>query len=177
MKKLLLVALFITIAAVAYAEIGAQTYSVIPRTEELRVYVHAYNPAATAISSNSVVILSPADASNAAYKATGAVIATTATADSNYVFGVTDETIAAGSQGRVCVRGPHRVLANTTSGALVAGASMSTTTTAGYVSAVTSLYGGGAKLGTLLSTSADPIVDSNGTPVTNASVYWVWINR
>ena len=42
--------------------------------------------------------------------------ATSSTTDNTYVFGVVDETIPAGQLGRICIRGPHKVvLASNTS--------------------------------------------------------------
>lgn len=177
MKKFIIFVLaFLAIGGICYAESSAITWSHIPRQTEMVVYVEAYNPAATAITSNAVVVLSPGNAANMSYKATGAVVAYTTTQDDPLVFGVTDEVMPAQGSGRVCIRGPHRVMANTTGGGLVAGASMATTTSSGVTTPLAVQSQSNSVLGTLLSTTSDPILGGDGVPLTGA-LYWVEIRR
>lgn len=178
MKKLFIfVLLSLALGTLCYAENSAVTYSTIPMESEMVVYVEGYNPSTTtAITSNAVVVLST-NAANASYKATGAVVATSTTQDDPLAFGVTDQVIPIRGSGRICVRGPHKVLAlGTVSGSLVAGASMATTTTAGYVSPLSVQSQSRSVVGTLLNTSLDPNHDSNGV-VIEGPVYWMWVGR
>lgn len=179
MKKFIfaLVALMLALGtSLSYAEISATTYSPVPRYDEMVSYIEAYNGSGGAITSNSVVVLSFTSGSNASLKATGAVITTTATANNALVVGVTDHTIADGSSGRICVKGPHKVLVDTAGGALVQGASLATSTTAGYASALTAAGSQASVLGYLINTAPDPYRNSSGLPV-EGPVYWVYLNR
>lgn len=178
MKKIFLFAViaFLALGTMAYAENSASSYSSVPTVGEMPVYVQAYNPNTTAISSNNIVILDISDASNAAKSATGAVINTTTTSDSVLVYGVTDQVIPAMSGGRVCVRGPHKVLLLTSGNPALAGAPVSTSTTAGWA-VCTSTTNVLSVAGKLMNVQPDPKRDANGCPSENGSSYWMWIGK
>jgi len=60
------------------------------------------------ISSNTVVILSTSTQVTAGF---GSRFASSTVTGARGVIGVTDEDIASGRQGRICIRGPHKVIA------------------------------------------------------------------
>lgn len=91
-----------------------------------QVFTMAYNNSGSDITSNAIVIL---DTSATAGSTLGAYITTDTAGDSNLVIGVTDETIANGSVGRICIRGAHKVWMNSESGNS-AGYQIATSTTA-----------------------------------------------
>ena len=177
MRKLFLIAiLMLGIASLAYAEIGATAYGSIPSMGTMQQKIGVYNPGTTAISSHYVVVIST-NAANATYRATGSVVATTTTAGDTEVLGVVDDNdIPAGGSGQVIVRGPAKACVNTDSGALVAGATLATTTTAGFLTPVGTQGNWPSVIGRLISTTADPKYDAaHVVPVENASTYWVYI--
>lgn len=110
----------------AKAEVGVSAYTGTDYREQ-QVFTYVYNNSGSELTYNSVVIL---DTSATAGSTLGAYFTTTTTADSPYVFGVTDQTIKSGEVGRVCVRGPHTVRLTTESG-LAAGDIVATSGTAG----------------------------------------------
>lgn len=126
---------------------------------------------------------------------------TTSTTDSVFVFGVADETIPAGQLGRICIRGPHKVMFNEVSGPQGPGFSISAgtvisqcannTTTFTNPSVGGSVNGGvacpystatgtaGGMLGYVLSTTATTDTgDASQTGAMNStgSEFWTWID-
>lgn len=97
--------LILGIISPVWAEQSSSTASG-KRYEENQVFTIAYNNSTSDMVSNAVVII---DTTGTVGSTLGAYITTTTTADSPYVFGVTDEAIAASQSGRVCIRGPHYV--------------------------------------------------------------------
>ena len=178
MKKILFALLVVSLtASFVYAEQSAQTYTGSDKIsyKELQVFATFYNNSSTAISSNHVVILDTTVATVASGSALGAYITSTATANSNLVVGVTDETIAAGDVGRVCVRGPHKLALTAAPAAL--GASIGTGTTAGYGTATTAASAAFGKALSILPTGqGDGQAGNYGKEVGEGnSNYYVWI--
>jgi len=127
-----------------------------------QVYTVCYNNSGSEIQSHSVVIL---DTSATTGSTLGAYITTTTTADDYRVFGVTSETIAAGAVGRVCIRGPHRVLDTDSTHALAA--ILATSTTAGQTTTYSTSDGTtGGYLGHVIGATGD----------LGANYCWVWVN-
>ena len=146
----------------ARAEISTSTFTG-DRFEEQQVIVMCYNNSGAEIQSNSVVIL---DVTGTAGTTLGTYITTTTSTDSNYVFGVTDETIAAGSVGRICVRGPHRVhMASTDTSAAD---TIGTYTPAGLAETTTTTTNKTGILGVALA--------EDTTALGGDDIWWVWIN-
>ena len=178
MKKILFALLMVSItASFVYAEQSAQTYTGSDKISyrEHQVFASFYNNSSTAISSNHVVILDTTVATVASGSALGAYITSTATAGSNMVVGVTDETIAAGEVGRVCVRGPHKCALTAAPAAL--GASLATGTTAGYGTATTAANTAFGKALSILPTGqGDSQAGIYGKEVGEGnSNYWIWV--
>jgi len=116
----------------ARAEIGATAYTGV-RYEEQQVFTYAYNNSGSEVTSNSIVIL---DTSATVGTTLGAYFTTDTGGDSNLILGVTADTIPAGSVGKICIRGPHRVWMNSHAGNS-AGNQISTSTTAGKAKVTT----------------------------------------
>ena len=170
MKKLIFVISALFVFGIAYQARAEMSPSAVAGNSYLdnQVFTIMYNNSGSSITSNAVVAL---DVTGTAGSTLGSYITTVST-DSPYVIGVTDETIADGSTGRVCIRGPHKawfvmgseptagqnITAATTAGR--AAASTTTTTAAGHVGvalAVTS--------GTYTHDSAD-----------GSDIWWIWVN-
>lgn len=129
MKKLFIVLLSaLFIFGIAYQVRAEQSSSSASGTNyyDNQVYTIGYNNSGADISSNSLVVI---DTTGTAGSTLGAYITTTTTQGHNFVFGVTDEVIADGTSGRICIRGPHKVLVNTAPS--IAGATMISSTVAG----------------------------------------------
>lgn len=149
----------------ARAESSATAYTGKSYTEQ-QVFTFVYNNSGSEIQSNSVVILDNSGTDVAAGSTLGSYITTTATADSVYVFGVTDETIAAGAVGRVCIRGPHLVL-DTDSTHAEGTTILATSTTAGETTTYSTADGtAGGQLGLVIEQTASEGPD----------YCWVWVN-
>jgi hypothetical protein len=132
-------------AVQARAETSSTAYTGKDYTEN-EVFIYAYNNSGSSIQSNGVVII---DTSGTAGSTLGAYITTTSTADSVYVCGVTDETIADGAVGRVCVKGPHLVMY--TSSTHTAGTIAATSTTAAQATTYSTADGiAGGQLGVVI---------------------------
>lgn len=165
MKKfrLFIISAFIMFGLIAQvkAEQSPQT-ATGSRYQDNQVFTVAYNNSGATIQSNSIVILDTTATENTTL---GAYITTTTTADSPYVFGVTDETIASGETGRVCIRGPHRVL--DTDATHAAGALLATSTTAGQTTTYSTADGtAGGVLGQVIGATSD----------LGANYAWVWVD-
>jgi hypothetical protein len=185
MRKLFLVAILVLgLASFVYAENSATGMNGRNFGEQ-QVFITAYNNSGAAISSNYVVALDITGAGVASGSTLGAYITTTATANSGLTIGITDETIAAGHSGRICVRGPHKAYVLNTTGTLVAGASLASNTTAGSLALPTSNLASG-QIATLL--SATPIGGGAAggvltgtydgyTPGDGPNNYWVWVQK
>lgn len=127
-----------------------------------QVFTYCYNNSGSDIQSNNVVVL---DTSATKGSTLGAYITTSTTADDVYVFGITDETILAGTSGRIVIRGPHQVLDADYTHA--AGALLATSTTAGTTTTYSTSDGtAGGVLGQVI-----------GTPGGLGPCYaWVWVD-
>ena len=186
MKKLF-VFLFISLLLVssAYAEIGATAYSNDPQYDEQSVFVIAYNNSGSSITSNAVVVLDTTAANVTSGATLGARITTSTDSGNSFTFlGITDQTIADNSAGRICVRGPHKALFSTALGSGSAGASLAVGFTAGYLAnhparAPLSTTTGASipVVAVMLSATQTQDVSVAGKePATEpANLYWVWV--
>lgn len=169
MKKLLFVlSVLIMAGSSSYvrAESSASGYEDHLRSQQ--VFSSFYNGGSVDISRDQPVILR---AGATAGSTLGADIEATITTDSVFTVGVADETIAVGTMGRVCIRGPHKVaVANSFSGQAT-GAILSTSTTIGKAGVYSRSDGTvGGQLGVLINTTAT-------TDTGDASnTFWGWIN-
>lgn len=132
-----------------------------------QVFVVAYNDSPTLARDNTVILTTGAGA--AAGSDLGGHFIATQVSDSIFIFGVTDENITTGTLGRVCVRGPHKVVMNASAGQ-VTGQIIGSSTTygkAGWYSTADGTAGG--QLGYLLNaTATSDTGDASNT-------YWAWI--
>lgn len=151
----------------ARAEISASGYSG-NRYEEQQVFVYAYNNSGSSVTSNSVVIFQTTIGSTNAEEGTtlGSYFTTTTSAGSPYIFGVTDETIADGASGRICVRGPHKI--DIASNDTAAGDTISTSTSAGQGETQTTTTNKYGYVGIALAQS-----DDTGDGL---DIWWCWVN-
>lgn len=111
MRKLLLSLFaisFLFLGRVAHAENSAAAYDT--KWYSQQVFVQAYNNTASTMALNTVVVLDTTPAINPNVNLGQYVTTNGSTTDSVYVFGVTDEAIPAAQLGRICVRGPHKVV-------------------------------------------------------------------
>lgn len=186
MKKLSLFVAFLLVigmTAFAYAEMSATGMSG-KNFREQQVYITGYNNSSSDISSNYVVVLDTTATSIASGATLGAYIATTTTANDTTVIGVTDEVIAAGKSGRICVRGPHKCYLYGTQGISV-GATLATATTAGAGAMSSSTTKGGefavALSATAIGASGGPGNTSgygDGFTIGDGTAnYWVWVGK
>lgn len=153
MKKFIFVLLALLFAfgiTQAFAEMSPQTVSGTSYLDN-QVYTIAYNNSGSAITSNSIVII---DTSATAGTTLGSYITTDTSGDSNLVFGITDETIAIGKTGRICIRGPHKVLMNSNTGS-AAGYQIATSTSAGKAKVSTGTTNLMGTLGQQLAVASD----------------------
>jgi hypothetical protein len=168
MNKFILIALLMVSVSTARAENSATAYDASFRSQQ--VFVTAYNNSASTLSRDNVVIL---DTSGTAGSTLGAYVTTNgSTTDSVYVFGVTDESILSGSLGRICVRGPHKVVmpAIPAAATVIGACSNSPSGNAGKACPTTTADGTiSGQLGVLLSTTATSDTgDASNT-------YWAWV--
>lgn len=165
-KLLLAICFFVSFVSVAKAEQSATGYSNPGSYADQQVFVVAYNNSASSIARDNVVVL---DTTATAGTTLGTFINTTTTTDSVYIFGVTDEAIASGTVGRVCVRGPHKVVyanAGPTAGDTIG----TCTNNAGKACSVTTASGTDRGiLGKILNTTA-----TTGTGDAS-NTFWAWI--
>jgi hypothetical protein len=173
MKKLifLLAIPFLFLGGLVHAENSAASYDRFYWSGQ--VFVQAYNNGASSIAVNNAVVI---DSSVAVAKIgsgsanLGQYITTSATTDSVYIFGVTDEAIAAGALGRVCVRGPHKVVWTGVGGPAAGTVFSNASTTAGLVGGTSTAAGTNhGILGRIL--SATVTTDTGDA----ANTYWAWI--
>lgn len=177
MRKLLSIVLglilSVGIISTVRAEQSATGYENPPYTGDYQVFVVAYNSYNATIARNNVVVLDNTGATTTLRSGTlGAYVNLTNTTDSVFVYGVSDEDIAPGSMGRVCVRGPHKAVSIAGNiGAQATGAIISASNIAGKYGFYSTADGTtGARLGYVLNTTAS-------TDTGDASnTYWVWVN-
>lgn len=154
-----------------HAENSATAFDNKATTQQ--VFVVAYNNAASTLAVNSVVVLDATQSVNPNNYLGSYVTTNGATTDSIYVFGVTDESILSGSLGRICVRGPHKVMMpSTPSGAGIVIGACNNTVGANAVKACPTTTADGTasgQLGFLLSNTAT--TDTGDAAFT----YWAWI--
>lgn len=105
---------FLFLGGVAHAENSAAAYDA--KWYSQQVFVQAYNNTASTMAINTVVVQDVTPGVNPNVNLGQYVTTNGSTTDSVYVFGVTDEAIPAAQLGRVCVRGPHKVVAPSSSG-------------------------------------------------------------
>lgn len=174
MKNLKLFILFallmVGISSNVRAENSATAYDAKYYSEQ--VFVVAYNNNASTLSNNNVVILDTTQTVNPNnYLGQYVTLAGSGT-DSVYVFGVTDESIVSGTLGRICVRGPHKVVyaSNGPVAGDVLGACSNATSNAGKACPVSTSSGTDRGfLGKVLSTTAS--TDTGDA----ANTFWAWI--
>lgn len=173
MKKFILLALLMVgMLSTVRAENSATAYD--QKYYSQQVFTVAYNNSASTLAVNSVVVLDSTQTTNPNNYLGSYVTSNGSTTDSIYVFGVTDESILSGSLGRICVRGPHKVLMPTgyiTAAGIVIGA-CSNATAANGVKACPTTTSDGTSSGTLGYTlSATASTDTGDAAYT----YWAWI--
>ena len=170
--KIMLVALFmVAMAPVVRAENGATAFDAKATTQT--VYVVAYNNSAATLAVNSVVVLDATQTINPNNYLGSYVTSNGSTTDSIYVFGVTDESIAVGSLGRIAIRGPHKVLMpSPPTGAGVVIGACSNSVTANAVKACATTTSDGTASGILGYTlSATASTDTGDA----ANTYWAFL--
>jgi hypothetical protein len=118
MKKLLLIAFFsLMLLGVPNAHARNSAASYDSKFWSQQEFVQVYNSSTASIYRDYVVGLDTAvtGAAQAVNPNIGlgqyVTAVTSATTDNIYVMGVADETIPAGQLGRICIRGPHKVVA------------------------------------------------------------------
>ena len=156
--------LVLGISIQARAEQSTSTFTG-KRFEEQQVFVYAYNNSGAEIQSNSAVII---DITGTPASTLGTYITTTTDTDSSYVFGVTDETIATASVGKVCVRGPHIVVFASTNTS--AEDTVGTYTPAGSVETTTTTSNKDGILGLALAATVA------GDKYYGLDMWWIWVN-
>ena len=217
MKKLLLIAIsLMLLGGIAQARNSAATYDTKYWSQQ--EFVAAYNATTATMYRDFVVGLvlpgAPIDAGVTALTVNpnnyvGQYITeyTGATTDNVYVFGVVDDaTIPSGQLGRICIRGPHKVVAKTngTAGQLTPSVGQMVSQCANNYTllaappgvaqtAANAINGGrfcpyttatgtaGGALGYLMSTTAttdtgDVGVSTNAQNDTSGSEFWVWVS-
>ena len=172
MKKLFIVlSVLMILASVnsARAWISASSYG-DGKYYEQQVFTEMRNNCGAAVSSNAVVILDT-QISGRAGTTLGSAFTYSHVLGSGIspIIGVTDEQIASGAIGRVCVYGPHKVFF-TALPALNATVTTAATGSEGQVTAGTSTANGYFYLGTYIG----PTVA--GDSDYSALLGWVWIN-
>lgn len=169
MKKLFIVLSVLIMASYASnvrAESSSTAYEPDERVQE--VYASFYNAGPSDININEPVVLR---ANATAGSTLGAYIETSASTDNIFVIGVADASIAAGSMGKVCIRGPHKVAAVNNLSSKATGAIFSTSSTTGKAGIYATADGTvGGQLGWLLNTTAT----TDTGDATNT--FWAWIN-
>lgn len=173
-RKLFLVAISILLVGglvrfhgEARAENSAAAYD--SKWYSQQVFVQAYNNAASTIAINNVVVMDTTPTVNPNVNLGQYVTTNGSTTDSVYVFGVTDEAITAGTLGRICVRGPHKVVAPSLSG-VTAGNVIGACASSSLACAVTTASGTDRGfLGKYINTTAS--TDTGDA----ANTFWAWI--
>lgn len=111
LNKLMLAIFFlVSMVSISKAEQSATGYGNPTNWRDQQVFVVAYNNSGSSLSRDNTVILDTTPSINANTNLGAYVTTNGATTDSVFVFGVTDETITNGTLGRICVRGPHKVV-------------------------------------------------------------------
>lgn len=154
------------VGRVAHAENSAAAFDNKYYSEQ--VFVQAYNNTASTIAINNVVVLDTTPAVNPNVNLGQYVTTNGSTTDSVFVFGVTDEAITAATLGRICIRGPHKVVhavGITTQGAVIGACASSSKACPVTTSTGTSR----GFLGKILSTTAS--TDTGDA----ANTFWDWI--
>lgn len=167
MKKIILLALLMVgFISTVRAENSATSYD--SKYYSQQVFVSAYNNSASTISRDNVVILDATQTINPNLYLGSYVTTNGATTDSIYVFGVTDESVLSGSLGRICIRGPHKVVMPSppTAAGVVIGACASNSKACATSTADATSSG---QLGfTLSATATTDTGDATNT-------YWAWV--
>lgn len=194
MKKLLLIAISLMVLACSNAQArnSASTYD--NKYYSQQEFVQGYNSSTGTIYRDFVVGLDTTQTINPNSNLGQYITqATSSTTDNLYVFGVADETIPAGQLGRICIRGPHKVVLNSTKQlAISAGNVLSQCSNNQTYGAFPTLNNGGAcvystaagtaggQLGYVLSATAttdtgDVGQTTNPQSNTTWSEYWSWV--
>lgn len=136
------------------------------RYEEQQVFVYAYNNSGSTVQSNSVVVV---DITGTGSSTLGAYFTTSATSGNSYIMGITDETIASSSVGKICVRGPHIAIFDA---APSAADSVTNDDAAGAkATAGTSAANKYGYVGTALKATA-----AADAPTCGTYYWWIWVN-
>lgn len=174
MKKFILLALLMVgMISTVRAENSATAFD--QKYYSQQVFVVAYNNSASTLALNSTVILDATQTTNPNLYLGSYVTTSGSTTDSIYTFGVTDESILSGSLGRICVRGPHKVVmpspsSGVTAGNVISACSNTVAANAGKACAFTTADGtDSGMLGFLLSATAST---DNGDA---SNTFWAWI--
>ena len=209
MKKLLsLVAISLMILGLSNAQARNSAASYDAKYYSQQEFVQAYNSSTASIYRDYVVGLdtSATGATTVVNPnvSLGQYVTTTtgSTTDSIYVFGVADETIPAGQLGRICIRGPHKVIVlpvtssqgaiSATAGSVFSQCKYNVSafsvngTTSGVISGgfacpySTATGTAGGMIGYTLSATAttdtgDVGQSTNAQSFTTSSEYWTWI--
>ena len=159
------------------AEQGSTSYSG-KKYYEQQVFVDVYNNSAGTLLQNAVVILD-ASTGTTLGDALGSYVTTAATASLPLVFGVVDSNILlttgtgtmyygipASAVGRVCIRGPHKVLVAANATTPTVGIMLGTSATAQYAGTISS-----ATAGTYATYGALGVVLASDS----STAQWVWI--
>ncbi len=170
MKKLI-IALSVLLILVSMSSVRAESSATIysgNNNGEQQVFTWMTNNSGGAITSNRVVVLDTF-ISKGNVTLGSAFITTTITGSvQTPIIGVTDENIASGSVGQVCIRGPHKVEFVTGSPPAFSD-TVTTGTTAGYAVSGTSTANHYNYLGTALAATAS--TDKDFGPNT----WWIWV--
>ena len=115
MRKLLLLGISLLLLGLSNVQAMNSAASYDSKYWSQQVFVQAYNNSTGTIYRDFVVGLDTTPAINPNVNL-GQYITQNASSvtDNIYVFGVADETIPAGQLGRIAIRGPHKVVVNTT---------------------------------------------------------------
>ena len=175
MKKILcfaISALFVfAFVGHVWAEMGADAFSGKYNRDQ-PVFVAMYNNSGVQLSANTIAILDTGGVLTPNFVGTYATKATTS--DSVYTIGVWDQDVLSASVGRLCVRGPHRVLvssqATVAAGTLLGTASGTTTNLSGTVGWARAYSTADGTAGAVLGVA---IGEDQATP---QSIWWVWVN-
>lgn len=191
-KSLFIFLLLLIVPSLVWARNDAETYSASYRSQI--EYVQAYNSSTAPIYGGYVVGLDTTQGVNPNTSLGQYITASTgSTTDNVFVFGVAGETIPAGTLGRVCIRGPHKVVFK---GQGTQGIPAFTVTTGGVISQCannvamtgqgvnggvacpysTAVGTAGGQLGFVLNNTATTDNDDQGTGSTTGPEYWVWID-
>lgn len=140
-----------------------------------QVFVSAYNNNGQTIPVNNVVILDASQTVNP-NNYLGSYVNVTATTDSVFIFGVADEAIAAGTMGRICVRGPHKAVSLTPGSAGLSGVAVSGAIVT--ASNQTGKFGYGQTSDGTVMGRLGYILSSTATTDTGdaSNTYWIWVS-